>query len=171
MESLPSRFNPVELARARQNCQVSLPVPHFTRFSELLASPGGDVTATVKFDTEGRQAIATGSLQTNVQVICQRCLQATDFTIDTEFSFGFVASEADADDLDAGYDPVVTDEKGELTAVDLLEDELILQIPQRVVHSNETQCDPAVIEALSREDDVQPNKHNPFSGLDELLKN
>ncbi len=171
MESLPSRFNPAELARGRQHCKVTLPVTHFKRFSELLASQGGEAVATVAFSLQGRQAVAEGSLQAEVEVTCQRCLQPVPLQISTEFSFGFVLNEEDAESLDESLDPVLTDSHGELTVVDLLEDELILQVPQRVVHSDEEQCNPTVIDAVNTEQHVQTNKHNPFSGLDELLKN
>ena len=171
MESLPSRFNPAELARGRQHCEATLPVTHFKRFSELLASQGGKVVATVEFSLQGRQATATGALQAQVEVTCQRCLQPVSLQITTNFSFGFVASEEDAESLDEALDPVLTDSHGELSAVDLLEDELILQVPQRVVHSDEARCDSTVINAVNTEKHVQTNKHNPFSGLDELLKN
>ncbi len=171
MESLPSRFNPVELARARQHCKVTLPVTHFTRFSELLASQGGDVVATVEFSLQGRRALANGTLQASVEVTCQRCVKPAPLEIATEFTFGFVSSEEDAESLDEKLDPVLIDSNGELTVVDLLEDELILQVPQRVVHSDEEQCDPTVIDAVNAEPGVPANTHNPFSGLDELLKN
>ncbi len=171
MDSLPSRFNPAEMARAGRHCSIHLPVSHFKRFSGLLASEVGEVVASVRFGMHGAQAVARGTLEATVEVQCQRCLEPVSTEISADFAFGFVSDEAQADELVEALDPLLVDESEEISAVEFLEDELILQVPARVVHSDEQKCNAVVIDALSDDHTTETNKHNPFSELGELLKN
>ena len=102
---------------------------------------------------------------------CQRCQRDLRSTISSDFSLVFVALEADAEDLPDDLDPVIIGDSEDITVVDFIEDELILQIPSRVVHEDESDCDPAVIAALSGGQEMPAKTHNPFAGLDDLLKN
>lgn len=171
MESLPSRFKPDDLARSGQHGSVTLPVSHFKRFSGLLASQHGDVSAAVRFGMHGAQPVAKGHLHTTVALQCQRCLEPVSVDIKAEFAFGFIREESEADALVDELDPVLVDDNGETSAVEFLEDELILQVPVRVVHSDEQQCNPVVIDAVNADHAPDTNTHNPFSDLGELLKN
>lgn len=173
MESLlPSRFNPAELARSKQSGKLILPVTHFKRFSAMLANAGGEVVAQAKFDlNETKHATAVGSLHTSVNVTCQRCMQEMKIDLAGDFGFIFVTSEEEANELEDDFDPVLVDDRNEINSVDFLEDELILQLPLRTVHDNEQECDPAVIEAVESAQQGPAKTHNPFSGLDKLLKN
>lgn len=170
---LPSSFNPAELARSKQSGKLALPVTHFKRFSAMLANTSGEVVAQAKFElNETRHATAAGTLQTSVNVVCQRCMQEMKMDLSASFSFIFVASEEEANDVEDDYDPVLVDNRNEITSVNFLEDELILQLPLRIVHDSEEQCDPSVIQAVTTAEQTGPAKtHNPFSGLDKLLKN
>ena len=127
--SLPSRFNPAELARSRQKSQLALPVSNFKRFSALLANAEGDVVAQAQFElNDARQATASGSLRTTVNVTCQRCMQTMVIELSDNFAFVFVDDEDQANEVEDDYDPVLLDDRSEIEAVDFIEDELILQL-------------------------------------------
>ncbi len=178
MDKLPTRFNPAELARSGRATQITLPVSHFARFSAILADDSGDVVIDAKFGwTEDRLPVATGTQTSNVNLSCQRCLQALASELTSQFSLVFIASEADAAELPEEIDPVVMGDSDDIHVVDFIEDELILQLPARVIHEDESDCDPAVIAALRNQAAEKPGEkeapagtHNPFKGLDELLK-
>lgn len=172
-KTLPSRFNPAELARSRQKSRLELPVSHFKRFSAMLANADGDVVATARFElNDTKQATAQGNLQTSVNVTCQRCMREMEIQLSGAFSFVFINDEEEAIDVEDDYDPVLVDTHNEIAAVDFLEDELILQLPLRLVHEDEQQCDQSVITAVKTAGQTGPAKtHNPFSDLDKLLKN
>lgn len=169
---LPSPFCPAELARTRQSGRLSIPVSHFKRFAALLANDSGDVSAEARFAiAEGGEILAEGNLRTKVFITCQRCMGPAQIEIDCGFKFAFVEDEKIVLALEDEYDPVVLDGQKEIEAVDFLEDELILQLPARLVHTDETKCDPTTLDAVkTAEGGVTAKTHNPFSGLDELLK-
>ncbi len=172
-KKLPPKFNPAELARSRQKSQLELPVSHFKRFSALLANTEGSVVASAGFElNDTKQATAKGNLRTSVNVTCQRCMREMEIQLSNNFSFVFISDEEEAIDQEDDYDPVLVDDHNEIAAVDFLEDELILQLPLRLVHEDEHQCDQSVITAVKTAAQTGPAKtHNPFSDLDKLLKN
>ena len=172
MEQLPVRFNPAELARSGRVAQISLPVSHFSRFAAILEDESADVNLQVTFGfTEDRLPKAQGSTRASqLKMTCQRCQQVMDAEVGGEFELVFIASEADAAELPEHLDPVVIGDSEDIDVVAFIEDELILQLPTRVVHKSESECDPAVIAALAGEKQTPTDTHSPFEGLDKLLK-
>lgn len=172
MDQLPVRFSPAELARAGHTSEITLPVSHFTRFAATLADDDGNVMIQAKF---GRSAdkliVATGNHSCTVNLICQRCLQPVSTELSSKFSLVFIRQESEATELPDELDPVLIGDDGEIHVVDFIEDELILQLPSRVVHENESDCDPAVIAAVTSTQNKPEKTHSPFAGLQDLLKN
>ncbi len=176
MDHLPVRFNPAELARSGRATRITLPVSHFSRFAATLADDSGDVVIDATFGwTQDRLPVATGSQTSKINVTCQRCQQPMASEITSQFTLVFIAAESDASELPDDIDPVVMGDNEDIHVVDFIEDELILHLPVRVVHEVESECDPTVLAVLggekSDEKDASAGTHNPFKGLDELLKN
>ena len=170
MEQLPARFKPAELARSGRANRTTLPVSHFSRFAAILADDSGDVELEVTFGwTEDKNLVANGTQTSQVKMTCQRCQRILSAELSSQFSLVFVAEESAAEELPQDLDPVIIGDSEDIHVVDFIEDELILQIPTRVVHGDESDCDPAVIAALSGGEDVPAKTHNPFKGLDKLL--
>ena len=171
MDQLPARFNPAELARSGRAAQTILPVSHFSRFAAILADDSGNVEIKATFGwTDDKQLFATGTQTCLVKMTCQRCQRVLQTQLSSEFLLVFVAQEADAEELPEHLDPVIIGDNEDIHVVEFIEDELILQIPSRVVHEDESDCDPAVIAALSGGQEQPAKTHNPFAGLDDLLK-
>lgn len=172
MDQLPARFNPAELARSGRANHITLPVSHFSRFAAILADDSGDVTIEASFSwTEDKLLVASGTLGSQVKMTCQRCQRMMSAELSSDFSLVFVADEEKAEDLPENLDPVIIGEGDEIGVIEFIEDELILQIPSRVVHQDESECDPAVIAALAGGKESPAKTHNPFKGLDKLMDN
>jgi len=169
---LPSRFNPVEFARNGEAFQLVLPVSHFTRFSALLSDDGGEVTVQARFSIGANKVpIAEGSLRTLANVVCQRCMKPMTIEISCDFVLAFVLSEDLAEGLPEDVDPVLMDEHNEISAIDFLEDELILQLPISTLHADESLCDASATGVVTESQQAEPAKtHKPFSELGKLLK-
>jgi len=142
------------------------------RFSALLVDSGGEVDLFARFySTDSVRTAVEGTVKTRVRVVCQRCMADMMQDIDSTFSFAFVTDDGSADELDSDYDPLMHDENQEISAVDFIEDELILQMPFRSVHASDSDCDQSVIGSVPVADAGDTAKtHNPFSELGELLK-
>ncbi len=170
---LPSRFNAAALGRTTTLCTLELPVSHFKRLAALLLDGSGEVRASMQFDvSQDGVSTASGSLQGEVRLTCQRCLTPMDHLISTAFSFGFVASETAADELPDYLDPVLMDEAGDVLAVEMFEDELILQLPLSTLHAEDENCVPqGETGEASQAPEPGGKTYQPFSALGEMLKN
>ena len=102
-------------------------LPRFGR----LCKPGGSARTRLSFhrDEDGDIRIE-GTLAALVFVDCQRCLEAVRVELRSDFAVVCVMSEADAARLGAGAD-VLELETGEPTLAEVIEDELILALPQQ----------------------------------------
>jgi len=141
VKPLPSRFNPDLLARDGTRYEVELPQAQFTRLSAMLSSAGHSVRATVGFSRRKDHIVVSGRLKTDYAVECQRCVEQMVLEIDEPFELVFVDNEAAAQQLAKELDPVILDEKGQIHIIDLLEDELILHVPEFPKHTGENACE------------------------------
>lgn len=138
----------------------------FPRLAEALASLGGEAEWPARYrlqfgrDSEGR-AVITGRVALALRLVCQRCLGDVRIPLDLYLALGLVRTESQAQDLPDHLDPVVVAAAG-IRPLDLVEDELLLAIPQFPLHA-EGGCETP---ALARTADVPVAlAENPFAVL------
>ena len=130
----------------------TIPVSRLPRFCELVTAPQGDVKVTIKFDLdESNRRIIEGVLDTQAQVICQRCLEPMQIALHDEFRLAVVDSESQSESLPKSLDPWICEDI-KLVLAEVIEEQLILCMP--IVSYHENKC----IEKLSFE--ASQNKHN-----------
>jgi uncharacterized protein len=120
--------------------QGSLPLSQFPRLCAELADAQGAVQIRLRFEREASgQRTLGGVLQTELALICQRCLQPMRLPVETEFRLAL---------LDAGDDPDLVAENVEavmlnsaqVNVLELLEDELLLCLPIAPRHRGADEC-------------------------------
>ncbi|NJS37351.1 MAG: DUF177 domain-containing protein [Brachymonas sp.] len=131
---------------------------------------------TVNWQASGESVAVTGgaaqswlhlSMQAQIPLQCQRCLQGMTHSIETEHSFRFVKDEAEANaqDDDAEEDLLVASKQFNL--LELIEDELVMALPFVPVH--EVCPVPVKLQASSEEYEAALNeKPKAFAALGEL---
>jgi uncharacterized protein len=148
-------------AGARQ--QGTMPLGMFPRLHELLDSTDGEVAYEMRGlrDERGRACLRL-SVHSNMQLLCQRCLEPMRFEVSEDALLVLAATqeEIDVDPTDASAPDRVLAGK-ELVLRDLVEDELILALPYAPRHAA---CGP---DAPGTGED---RKVSPFSGLRGLLR-
>lgn len=85
--------------------------------------------------------VAEGLFEAVVSLQCQRCLSSYNHRLSAEFKFAFAANEVTAELLPDSMDPVLLDDEGYISVVDMFEDELLLRLPTHAAHEEESQCD------------------------------
>ena len=96
-----------------------------------LCKPRGNVRTRLSFRCdEGGDIRIEGRLAVPVSVDCQRCLEAVPLELRTNFAVAAATNEADAARLGALGD-VLKLESGEPALAEVIEDELILALPQQ----------------------------------------
>ncbi|HUO67550.1 MAG TPA: YceD family protein [Gammaproteobacteria bacterium] len=110
------------------------------RLAGLLNSTAGSVRATLLFRQRGLGAVAaTLSLETTVELLCQRCLEPFAQPIDERIELVLVEPDASSASIPEGYEPVELD-NGRLMPARLIEDELIVSIPLVPKHARIEDC-------------------------------
>lgn len=118
---------------------------------------------TFKVD-EQRERVVQGKLTADVQVQCQRCLEAMPLSLNCDVSVAVVWDEESSRQLAQTYDPwIVTSEETDLYA--LLEEEVLLNLP--LVSYHDTPCGQLPVKQ-EIEEEQQADKSNPFQMLQQL---
>ena len=163
--SLPSKIDPWRLAAESGRLEGSLALAALPRLIAELNRTDGVVSVALVagIDPRGVRFIG-GALQTGVELVCQRCLGRLRLALDVTVSLGLVHSEAEADRLPEEYEPLLVPE-GTIRVADLVEDELLLALPQIPRHDDARDCEANGYRTPDRVEHDQP-----FATLASLLR-
>lgn len=135
-EQLPETADFLKQAERNVSLEGSLPLASLERLSEIVSDTAGELHARLSFGDKAGFHCLTGSVEANLKLICQRCLEPMDFRASGSFKFGLVLDEEEINDLPAALEPYLV-EGDEQSIIDLLEDELLLALPIAVTHQEE----------------------------------
>ncbi len=126
--------------------------------------------AELAFDRDGRKRVRLrGSVKATLTLACQCCLRPLQIPLESRLSLALVESLDEAERLPDHYDPLLLEEP-RIRLLDIVEDELLLSLPQVPRHEldecvcdlpHETTQDPA-----GREEPA--GRNSPFAVLAEL---
>ena len=162
---LPEHIDPFRYAEQTLTLKGFVSLSDMSRLTGSLSSTAGEVTADLQFgiDEQGL-AFIKGHLRAMLILQCQRCLEPFNYEIISDFLLGLVNNLDEANALPATYEPALVQE-GELALRELIEDELILNLPIIPKH------DPDVCQAtmsLSDSGGPEGKDANPFHVLKSL---
>jgi len=145
---------------------------NFPRLGDLLINQDGDVVFELAFERDGQgRACVFGRVEGVLRLVCQRCLKPMDFAAVATISLGVIESLDEVELLPEQYDPLLV-ENGPIKPLDLLEDELLLVLPQVPMHT-EGSCSMLSTDA-GRDDESgvgRSQRQNPFAALAKLKRN
>lgn len=169
---LPVRFDPCQFVSNEASLNGELPVEQFERLSDVLATTAGSVAVALKFHQIGNwRNCVSGDCDAKVIVICQRCLGECEYSISSKIRLGFVDKESSVEKLPDDIEPFLLNDEKMVYLVDLLEDDLLLQMPLAPMHTNQNDCDPEMTtryQVSEEEKPETPKQKNPFAVLKEL---
>ncbi len=164
---LPLSVRPYLLARRQTRLVGELPMSRIPRFLEICNPVRDMVRADVEFSEYEAGVVRAGIiLQVELVLQCCRCLEDLRQELNVR-SYLFIArSEESARNIDNDKDLILC-ENEELDLAVLVEDELLLQLPQFPMHQNRAYCDSTMLKEIqySRE---KMQTQNPFSILKRL---
>jgi len=163
LDCLPERVEPLGLADVGRSFRGKLPVSCLERLAPLLHSNEGELAVRLEFRLDERRIrTVKGTVEGELNLVCQRCLNRLRFPVDLKFSLGVVSSEAEIDRLPDGYEPLLVSGEPIPTRA-LVEDEVLLAIPAIPVHEDGM----GGCETGYRNPEI-PEKENPFAVLKKL---
>lgn len=169
--SLPGKIDPWRLTAEGGHLVGVLALAALPRLTAALNRADGAVRVdlVVGVDPGGVRSIR-GILQTGVDLICQRCLGPLWLLLEVPVSLGLVRSEAEADRLPEEYEPLLVAE-GVVRVADLIEDELLLALPQIPRHDDARECEANGYREPSGARALDTKEHDqPFATLASLLQ-
>ncbi len=164
---LPEIIDPLHLADKRGELHGQLPIKRLTRLAEKLVNDEGVVTVELYFGREGRLAKIDGSLKTTLHLECQNCLQGVEFDIDHKVNLGIATTFEQIERLPEDIEPLLLEEET-LPLSTLVEDELLLNLPDYPKHSHDCISNEIIKKYTATFDEVATKKPNPFSVLANL---
>ncbi len=177
IQRLPVDVDPFKLVEQGRQFEGRMPLSDFPRLKDLLyAGESAENDKLVVVDLEFTRnetglAVIKGQIAAEMQMICNRCLDATALKVETQAEVVLVGSDAQAERLQDSFDIWLVEDQT-LVLKDFIEDELLLAMPLVIVHD---ECEPArkLIEALPDEEfsEEQEEKDNPFAALKDLKLN
>jgi uncharacterized protein len=167
-DPLPKQVDVRKLINKSAEITAQEPVAQLQRLASVLADDGGSVTVNLAFYIdEGRFRKIDGDINTEVSVICQRCLEPMKVSLEANVNLAVVWTEDEAKQLPRDLDPLIVGEEP-INLADIVEEELILSLPIVSYHS-EDQCK-GHSSFVSGDEEVVADepKENPFSVLEQL---
>ncbi len=185
VQRLPVEVDPFRLVEQGRIYEGRIPVGDYPRLKELLfideAGTKSNTLVNVKLEftrTDTNLPVIKGKISTTFKVPCQRCLKAEDVSFETELNTVLVSTDQQAERLQEGYDTWLVEDQ-RLFLQDFIEDEILLAMPNIVMHEA---CDSIkeLIEELPSdnsdnegnekgiEDKEAEERSNPFAILKDL---
>ncbi|MPY26294.1 23S rRNA accumulation protein YceD [Shewanella psychropiezotolerans] len=166
---IPVSIDPIRAASSQLSFEGLIPGKQLKRLNELSAGDCSDVTVSLQCG-EDLQGIVylNGKAVTELTLICQRCMTLFTTEVTVDFSFSPCGNEAEIDELPDAYDPIESNEIGEVRLHQLIEDELIVAMPLIPMHVSEScgQGDQDIV--VGEIEPSQEERPNPFAVLEKL---
>lgn len=176
-------IEPLALAARGRTLEGRLPLSSLPRLLPLLAlddlqEESREVEYKLEFGLdEGGNPCILGSVKASLPLTCQRCMETMNYSVATRTRLGIVTSQDAAEQLPERYDPLLVlgtgideEAEGEITIASIVEDELILALPQVAMHKTEEcpQGDAFLGNEKGEEDVSATQRENPFAVLSQL---
>lgn len=166
---LPKQVDAVKLVNVNQRLKAKINTENLTRLKAAVVNSSEFVECEIEFhQDESKHRLMTGSIQTHVSLICQRCLEAVNLPIHSDFQIGLVFNDDQSVQLPRSYEPVELDEEGRINLWDVMEDEVLLALPMLPTHA-EGECQlKTFTEPQAEITEFNDERENPFAVLAKL---
>ena len=136
----------------------------FERLAEAICNNQGEVSVRLKFTTRAGTPCLDGHVQADLELRCERCLNPVRQHLESDFRFGLITTEDEADLLPKEFEPLVVSDS-EQSLLELVEDELLLSLP--IVARHDEECSELLHQ--HKDDEVQHDTYRPFAALKDLM--
>lgn len=172
----PDWISPERAAEGKRVFSGTVPLSRMKRLVPLLVTADGDATFVAAFRRDiDRRVIVDLQVEAALPLVCQASLEVYDEQVKRRCDLAVIERDGEQVDLPENYEPVNT-ENGRLAIVSLVEEELLLGLPQiprkpgleRVEYSTGEETSESV---TSQGQDLQDGGNsNPFAALQGMLE-
>jgi uncharacterized protein len=167
----PDWISPGRAAEGKRIFSGTIPLSRMKRLVSLLVDARGEASFVVAFRTDlDQRVIIDMQVEAALPLVCQASLDKYDEQVRRQSELAVIENESEQAELPDNYEPVLT-ENGRLAIARLVEDELLLGLPQiprkpglkKVEYSTGGK-------SLQSEDAPAGTKKKPFAALQDMLK-
>ena len=167
----PDWISPNRAAEGKRIFSGSIPFSRMKRLAAMLVDTQGQATFTANFRTDlDNRVIIDLQVEAALPLVCQASLEVYDEQVKRNSELAVVDDENEQHDLPDNYEPVLT-ENGRLAIASLVEEELLLSLPQI---PRKPGLQPVEFstggQTFKTEKLPEGSKKNPFSALQDMLK-
>lgn len=160
--ALPRLIAPARLAEARGRLEGRLALRGMTRLCEVLGNARGGVNLRLAFDRDEQGFVrVSGGCEAELELVCQRCLEAFAVKQACEIRVGVVFDSAAIDELPGDLEPLLLEQET-IALSEFIEDEILLGLPIAPLHP------PAACAVAVAAGDPAMEVENPFHALQAL---
>ncbi len=166
--ALPEHLDPWRSADRGAAFDGELNLGALTRLAGLLVRDDGKVGYRFRFERDERgRAVVLGSVNALLIVECQRCLKPLTVPVAAELHLVAVRTLDEATALPDEVDPLLVDSDDWFRPIQLIEEELLLALPQIPLHATGECQVPAYSEGNSTagSDRSRQHREGPFAAL------
>lgn len=158
--TLPRVICPSPVRRLGQRLHGSIAAARLARVRSLLREERGEIGFELDFSAEGGDAWRVrGHLRAGLVMTCQRCLEPVEVAIDAGFAWRLCLPGARAPEPEDDFEPIELGVDAAIDVAELIEDELLLDLPAYPMHS------PEGCASAGQHGPVGPSRPNPFAIL------
>ncbi len=128
LSSLPRAADLYQLAAAGKSYTGRIDPSEFQRLFSAVHRAGRRVEISLRFGVEEGVHYLRGELDTELVVLCQRCMAPLDLPLGSRFLLGLVRSAGEEPLLPDRFEPFLVEQR-EMDLHALVEDELLLSLP------------------------------------------
>jgi len=167
----PDWISPNRAAEGKRTFSGTIPLSRMKRLAALLVEAKGEASFTAAFRTDLDQRIVIDlQVEAALPLICQASLDVYDEQVIRRSELAVIEDDTEQFELPENYEPVQT-ENGRLAIASLVEDELLLGLPQIPRKPDMQIVDFSTSgERFESESLPEESKKNPFSALQDMLK-
>ena len=165
---IPLAVDPFRSAQKRVDFEGILAIKQLERLAEATQGLISDADVVLSFDIDEQGLkILRGRVEVDVNLECQRCWGLFPHHCKIEFVYSPVFNEDQVSNLPDAYEPAFVDENGEISLVQIIEDELLLALPQVAMHEAKD-CKIDANNMVFGEIPLADERPNPFAVLQSL---
>ncbi len=163
MSKLPEFIFPSKFADRQIGLSGNIPLGSMKRLEESLSRHTGEVAVDLTFARNGRFPVIEGHISADLKVICQNCLESLDWTVNVQVKVVVINDDGDINFIPESFEPLLVEATDQIVLADLVEDELLLSLPNFPKHAFE--CRKQFSNEKKDGSSEDEKKPNPFAVL------
>jgi len=167
----PDWISPGRAAEGKRIFSGTIPILRMKRLAGLLVDTQGEASFVAAFKTDlDKRVIIELQVEAALSLVCQASLKVYDEQVKRNSVLAVIENGSEQAELPEDYEPVET-ENGRLAIASLVEDELLLGLPQIPRKPGLDKIEYSTGGATFKSEQAQEEvKKNPFAALQDMLK-